>query len=128
MAYMATMVEALPTTTALRRLVVGYVDDWQLFIVGVRRGLAGIASREGAVMIKAIEDIGLIVNKAKLAVVCDNRKIAVEVAQAVGAPVKKKGMFKEKNIGTDFAPLRQRRWRATGTVLTSRWKEPPDGL
>ena len=119
-AYMATQVEALPTTTAIRRLVVGYVDDWQLSIIGVRRGLATIAAREGTIMLKAIGVIGLLVNRAKLAVVCDSRQVAIEVARAVGAPVKKKGMFKGRTLGTDLASLRQRRWRATDTVLTSR--------
>ena len=94
---------------------------WQLSIIGVRRGLATAAAKEGTVMLKAIEDIGLIVNRAKLAVVCDNRKIAVEVARAVGAPVKKKEMWLRTAAPAAVAGNRD------GTYLPVRACRPPHG-
>ena len=46
-AYMATVAGALPTTRALKRLVVGDVDDWQFTLIARRRDLATVAVDEG---------------------------------------------------------------------------------
>ena len=63
------------------------------------------------------------VNKAKMALVCDDRKTAIQLATSVGAPVLTRGMFKCKNLGGDVAPLPERRWRQTGSVFTQRLRK-----
>ena len=121
-AFMAVGLAGLPETRLARRLVTGYVNDWQVTVLGpagsVRRGPTTCGD-----FLEWVISIGLDVNNAKMALVCDDRKTAIQLATSVGAPVLTGGMFKCKNLGGYVAPLRERRWRQTGSVFTQRLRK-----
>ena len=59
-------------------------------------------------------------DREKLAVISDCRRPALIAATKVGAPRLARGMYKGRNLGAYLSPLRERRWRGTGSVFTQR--------
>ena len=86
-AFMAVGLAGMPETRQARRLITGYVDDWQVTILGPITAVKGEGPTICTDFLERITSVGLEVNKAKMAMVSDDRKTAIHIATAIGAPI-----------------------------------------
>ena len=118
-AYMAEGLRDLLAALGPRDTLQAYVDDLGFTVFAEKRLIADHAATLGRRILDTVHDMGLVINKTKTAVVCAHRSIALRVASRLGA-ARPKGMYRATYLGCDHAPLRPRKWRRTGSMLTAR--------
>ena len=94
-AFLALGLSPPPRPPAMRCLCTGYVEDWQVTLIGARAALAQ-AGDALVQYISRVEALGFNFNATKIAVISDNRQTALRAVSAVGAPCLGRGMFKGK--------------------------------
>ena len=119
-AYMAEGLRSITENLPPGRLLAAYVDDLSATVFVPRRDIVHLAAEFGSEVMAAVAAVGLKINNGKTAVICDWRPGALAVSAALGVPAKPRGMYAGRNLGCDHAPLRARKWRRSGTVLTVR--------